>query len=45
MSVAEYAKSIGKCRQTVLYRIKHNKLPKGYTAQKIGKAYIITKGS
>jgi hypothetical protein len=45
LSVAQYAASIGKCRQAVLYQIKHGKLPKGYKAQKIGKAYVITKGS
>jgi DNA-binding transcriptional regulator YiaG len=42
LSVSEFAGAKNVHRNTVLYWITKNKLPKGATAKKVGKQYMLT---
>lgn len=42
LSVTEYAEEVGKTPQGVRWQIEHKLLPKGVTAKKVGKTFVIT---
>lgn len=42
MSIAQYAKKIGKSPETVRLWVVNDRLPKGVSAEKVGNYYVIT---